>query len=171
MDKKKTYDVTQHKKAPEAPPKGGAERAKSSTQSSDKKRRKLDGDMMVTDEDGHSMKLSEWLPSIDDGESVKVHCPISPQSHSNGDATPSCTMQRNGDYLNLKCFGCDSTASYTTKKESKMKKGDEVEYTVPAFNKEEALKSVKKDLKNLDEILGEMIKYLPKLEKKLKDEK
>jgi len=166
MAEKKLIDITKYKKNGNVPSGKSTEK----TTLSSGERVKLAKDTLITDEDGNQMPISDWHESLEDGESIQVHCKISPESHSNGDANPSCTMKRNGDHLNLKCFGCGQSAYYTTVKSKVPKRSkEEYEYTVPSFNKEEALKSVKKNLKNLDEILGVMIKYLPQLEKKLKD--
>ena len=126
----------------------------------------------ITDEDGNEMAISDWHESLEDGESIQVHCPISPESHSNGDANPSCTMKRNGDYLNLNCFGCGQSAYHTTVK-NKVRNRDkkDFDYTVPPFDKEKALKSVRKNLVIIDDIVAEIIRFLPPLEKKLKEEK
>ena len=164
MESKKLWDVDQYKQQTKETPKGGVHENNKS-QSSQKKI-KLEPNELVTDEDGNELAISDWLPTLEDNESRQVHCPISPEKHTNGDASASCSMQRNGDYLNLKCFGCDGTAYYTTRKENKKMKNDEVEYSIPTFNKEEALKHVDKNLGSLDEILEVMIKYLPQLEKK-----
>ena len=140
-------------------------------ESSDKKV-KLVKTTLIMDEDGNEMAISDWHESLEDGESIQVHCPISPGSHSNGDANPSCTMNRNGDYLNLKCFGCGQSAYSTTVKSKVLKKSKgEFEYTVPSFDKEEALKQVRKNLVNIDDIVAEIVRFLPPLEKKLKEEK
>ncbi len=168
VHKKKLLDLSKYRNEKEETPKGVVEK-NNKTQSSQNKM-KLAANKLVTDEDGNEMAMSDWHESLEDGESIQVHCPISPKSHTNGDANPSCTMKRNGDYLNLKCFGCGQSAYYTTIKKKVLKRSkEEFEYTVPSFDKEEALKSVNKNLENLDEILEVMIKYLPKLEKELKD--
>jgi len=167
MESKKRWNLDQYKNEAKETPKGVVH--ENNKAESSQKKMKLAANTLIKNEDGNEMTVREWSESLEDGESMLVHCPISPESHSNGDATPSCSMQRNDDYLNLKCFGCGATAFYTTKKEARRKKSDDVEYTVPAFNKEEALKSVKENLENLDEILVVMIKYLPQLEKKEKD--
>lgn len=52
----------------------------------------------------------------------------------------------------------------------KKKRGKEVyEYTVPDFDKEKVLKSVKKNLGCLEDIVAEMIKFLPELIKTVKE--
>ena len=166
----KTLNIDKYKPKVEEHPTEEVKKSKRNVNSGKKK--KLDENTLIIDEDGNEMLAREWLEMLADDEPIQAHCPISPESHSNGDANPSCTMMRNGDYLNLKCFGCGKSAYYTTVKSKvpKRSKG-EFEYTVPSFDKEEALKQVRKNLDNLEDIVVEIIRFLPALEKKIKEEK
>ena len=77
MGEKKLLDLSKYKKHPEETPKGVV--TKNSKSKSSSKKMKLDANQLVTDEDGNELAISDWLGSLEDGESVKVHCPISPR--------------------------------------------------------------------------------------------
>lgn len=135
-----------------------------------KSMKKLEKEISITAEDGSSNTASTWFTLLEDGMTTVVQCPISPELHNNGDVNPSCSMNRNGNYLNFNCFGCGSKSSINfgkPKSESNAKK--EIAYAVPDFNKNEVLDEVKQGLDTMQKIVNEMVRLLPALERKEKE--
>ena len=133
--------------------------------------RKITKETLVRDDDGKELILSEWYDQLSD-KRVMVHCPISPESHKNNDANPSCSMSKNGAYLNLKCFGCGRNDSlYFPSKKKRKKGGVEYIYGIPDFDKESAKQELARGLSTMSEIASELVRLLPVLEKvEMKDD-
>jgi len=128
--------------------------------------KKLEKGISITAEDGRVSTALTWFSLLEDGANTLVQCPLAPELHHNGDANPSCSMKRYGNYLSFNCFGCDSKASIyfgKPKDESKAKK--ETTYTLSDFNKNEVLSEVKQGLNTMQTIVDEMVRLLPALEK------
>ena len=161
MESKKFFDVHQFK--------GGITQTSSSNSPSITPRKsvkKLEKEISITAEDGSINTAAIWFDHLEDGENTHVQCPISPELHNNGDANPSCSMKRNGNYLNFNCFGCDSKASiYFGKPKGGSNTNKEMTYTVPEFNKNEVLDEVKQGLDTMQAIVNELVGFLPALEK------
>lgn len=163
MGNKKFFDVKQHRV--ETVP---TVSSNSSPITPKKSVKKLEKEISITAEDGSCNTASAWLTHLEDGANTLVQCPITPELHNNGDENPSCSMNRNGNYLNFNCFGCGSKAFIyfgKTKKERNAKK--EVTYTVPDFNKNEVLSEVKQGLDTMQKIVDEMVRLLPVLSKEV----
>ncbi len=131
-----------------------------------KSAREINGEILITSEDGSQNSANIWFSVLNDRESVMVHCPISPESHNNNDANPSCSMSKNGAYLNLKCFGCGRNDSlYFPSKKKRQKGGVEYVYILPDFDKESAKQELTRDLSAMSSIVTELVRLLPALEK------
>ncbi|WP_263831696.1 DNA primase family protein [Sulfurospirillum oryzae] len=65
------------------------------------------------------LNVEKLFETLEDGSSETIHCCIHPENHAHNDATPSCVVSRNGEYLNFKCYVCEDTAYYH-KKEKKI---------------------------------------------------
>lgn len=129
----------------------------------------LDKEMLINAVDGKHNTIKMWFSLLNDGEGEMVHCPISPEKHANNDANASCSMRRNGDYLNLKCFGCGGKQSLYLGQKSKDSSGKgEFTYSVPSFEKESAIKDLTRGMNTMTEIVSELVRLLPALEKKEK---
>jgi len=121
----------------------------------------------VIDEDSNEMTIADL--SLDDGGDVMLHCPLSPEAHTNNDATPSCSMKKNGDYLNLNCFGCgNKTSLFFGKGKSKSSGKKEVDYSLADFNKADVVKEMPQGLNKMELIVDELVRLLPALLKKEK---
>lgn len=131
----------------------------------------LDKEMLINAVDGRQNTTKIWFGLLSEGESLMVSCPISPESHNNNDANASCSMRKNGDFLNLKCFGCDGAASVRIGVSNEEQGEKKFKYYVPEFDKDAAIKELAKGLSNMTEIVTEFIRLLPPLEKVEKEEK
>ncbi len=133
---------------------------------SSKTSKKITKNTTLIDEDGNEMTASDFYEAFEDGEGAMIHCPITPEAHKNNDATPSCSMKKNGNYLNLKCFGCDGKASINFgKSKTKSTSKNEMLYIVPDFNKSDVMNEVPKGLTAMQDIVAVMVRLLPSLEK------
>lgn len=156
----KYWDVSQYKAVTKP------KKAKTSSKST-----KITKSTTLIDEDGNEMTASDFYEAFEDGEGAMIHCPLFRESHKNNDANPSCSMKKNGNYLNLKCFGCDGKASINFgKSKTKNTSKNEVVYTVPDFNKNEAINEVVQGLDNMEAIVAELVRLLPALEKEEKND-
>ncbi|NOR55171.1 MAG: hypothetical protein GQ531_03085 [Sulfurovum sp.] len=132
--------------------------------------KKINKETLIRDEDGNEMSAKDWFTLLE-ADSVMVHCPLSPKSHKNNDANPSCSMKRKNDYLNMNCFGCSSTQSlYLGEKTHSKEKKKKFIYTVPDINKENVLKELSQGMNTMAEIVFELVRLLPALEKKEKED-
>lgn len=136
-----------------------------------KKSNVLSKDSMIRCEDGNNMSVKEWHSYLTDRERLMVHCPIAPESHNNNDAKASCSMNKNGDYLNLKCFSCGGASSVRVGKTNDEQGDKKFHYYVPDFDKEAAIRELTRGLNTMSEIITEFIRLLPPLEKEEKKEK
>ena len=174
MENKKYLDLNKYKMETDAtgsenPPSATPEKAKMVKAIS--KTKKITKSTTVRDEDGNELTIADFYMAIEDGDRVMVHCPISPESHNNNDANASCSMQRNGDYLNLNCFGCNSkTSVFFGKAKTKSTSKNEFEYSVPHFNKEDVIHELSQGLNDMSAIVSELVRLLPALEKKEKND-
>jgi len=126
---------------------------------------------VVTDEDGNEETISTFHGLLEDGEKVMVHCPISPEAHSNGDATPSCSMKKNGSYMNLNCFGCNSKASVNLGERSSKSTGkSKFTYSAPSFDRESAVRELAQGINTMTGIVSELVRLLPALDRKEKED-
>lgn len=129
----------------------------------------LDKEMLINAVDGRQNTTKIWFSLLNDGESEMVHCPISPEKHTNNDANASCSMKRNGDYINLNCFGCGGKQLlYLGEKSNKNSGKGEFTYSVPSFDKESAKKELALGMNTMREIVTELVRLLPALERKEK---
>lgn len=110
---------------------------------------RLDGSALVKTSADDKLSINELYEMLEDGESETIHCCIHPENHANNDATPSCVVSRNGQFLNFKCFVCEDTAYYRMKEEE-----------IP-FNILEYKIAVQEGLTDIEEILQEAIDSLP----------
>ncbi len=111
----------------------------------------------------------EWHTSLDDEAKMQVHCMLSPESHQNNDANASCSVHKNGDFLNIKCFGCNHKQSlFFGEVQSNDASNTKIEYIVPIFDKEKAKQDLRAGLNDMAEIVSELVRLLPALEKKEK---
>ncbi len=134
-----------------------------------KAEKKLGKEISVTAEDGSINTVSTWFSLLTDGVNTVVHCPISPESHNNNDTNASCSMKKNGDYLNFFCYGCGNKASvFFGQSKRKSKKESEMTYSVPIFNKQAVLGEVAQGLDSMQSIVDELVKFLPALVKEEK---
>ncbi len=127
---------------------------------------KINKSMTVTSIDGVTKTVNDWFKVFNNQDRQIVHCPLSPASHSNGDATASCGMNKNGDYINFKCFGCNSEGSvYFGKSKTNDESKSESKYCVPEFDKVQAMSELTTGLDSMTLIVAEMVRLLPALEK------
>ena len=149
----KTINLTNYMSPP-------AEVSVVSTVSNDKRVVKITKSTTVTSIDGVTKTVNEWFKVMGDKDRQMAHCPLSPEQHSNGDASASCGMNKNGEYINFKCFGCNSEGSVyfgDSKASSK--------FCVPEFDKIQAMSELKTGLDSMTLIVTEMVRLLPELEK------
>jgi len=130
--------------------------------------KKIDKESLITDEDGNTMSVNEWFTIIED-DSVMLHCPFSPESHKNNDANASCSMRKNGNYLNMHCFVCEGKQSFHFgEKISKHSGRGEFTYSVKPFDNELAVNELAQGMNTMTEIVSELVRLLPELDKKEK---
>ena len=122
----------------------------------------------VTSAENMTKKAQEYFHAMVDNEAKQIHCPLSPQKHKNNDANPSCSMKRNGDYLNFNCFACGAKASLYFGAAFKKKSGISYEYSVVEIDRDELLTKLKKGLTSTPHITNEMVRLLPELKKEEK---
>jgi len=122
----------------------------------------------VSSSDNTIRESQEWFSVLEDGVTIQVHCPISPEKHSNNDANASCMMHKNGAYLNFHCFACNGKESLKLG-DVYIKRGTVAyEYSVAVIDKDALLMKLKKGLTSISHITDEMVRLLPELEKKEK---
>ncbi len=121
---------------------------------------KINKSTTVTSIDGVTKTVNDWFKVFNDQDRQMVHCPLSPASHTNGDATASCGMNKNANYINFKCFGCNSEGSVHFRKSKSSSK-----YCIPEFDKVQAMSELKTGLDSMTLLVAEMVRLLPELEK------
>lgn len=120
------------------------------------KKIKIDEEKLVKTNTDEELSISELYEILEDGESETIHCCIHPEAHAHNDATPSCVVSRNGEYLNFKCYVCEDTGYYRMK-----------EKKIP-FLLLPHKTVVREGLTHLEDIMNEAIDSLPmQYEKKL----
>lgn len=123
----------------------------------------LEGNMLIKVTTHGEIRISDLFHQLTEKENCTLCCPISPETHKNMDANPSCSAQKNGKWLNFHCYVCNKNAYY--KPLTNKKKNDQDTYSVAYFNKADHLHNVRKGLKKVSTIIEEIVKFLPQLKK------
>ncbi len=161
MESNKFLDLDKYKKKTIV-----AETPKSSSKTPKQSMNALDKEILIKAADGRENTTKTWFSLLNDGESLMVHCPITPEAHSNMDANASCSMRKVGNTLQLKCFGCEGKASIKildSKNDSGGSGTKKLTYSIPEFNKEDAQSQVARGLNDISSIAREFIRLLPPL--------